>query len=692
MQILPQDIYINNGTIWLSQDSIIKVCDVSYEYLGKVRCKYKKTIRESWTGRDTLPDTGKAWRWAKISGTYYYAYNNIPDVHPVNFRSLLPKPEELAAIAVSKSKTTDFEEHFKNAVKQDYAQYLHLYNGCTTAQQQNISKYAAVLKAAAEYIIINKINTNKSTFFARLATWCKNNMVPYAPGNPRIMKEKVLGIMDALDITEVARIPRAGNHNAQKEFTDDEILSWVLQMKLTGRNYSDAHIIRKVKDMCKLTLKPEPSERWIGTNITEQHNTRYLTAEKNYGSASRIARQYSGYQRFKNALFAGDCWEVDGTRVNIAPHKAQVVDKKTGEVKEVLNYLWIVVVRDVHSGDILGHTYTYNENRWEVLEVLRQAVKTAGYLPYEIVFDKFPGHNTEEAKAYLAELEHMGVTVTMSSSKTVKESLERWFGTLQDVFLQESKYYYGQGIKSTRAAAHRSQEYMKQLHKESKAEGFDWATACRHTDALIEAYRNTPYKAWSKKHRHIDASPAELHQMSEKPDVRMMEEQDYYFLFGYKHKYKFRGQGLLEITIRDVKYCYRCTDYNVVSQYPEVLVSYDLEDLSHVHIYKLSDNIIKQYLGRVDQEQQAQRYGSKATWGVMATNKAKIVHLKQQQQHELQQKIAVGSDYMVLLNPMSVSKAESEQNESSYLNEQFGIKPPPMDEGNDLDIDITDMY
>lgn len=690
MNILPQDIYINNGTIWLSQDCIMKVCDVSYEYLGKERSIYKKSVFDSWSGRDTLPDIGKAWRWAKIGGSYFYAYNNIPDRHPTNYRSKLPTPAELAAIAVSKPKSDEFEEHFKAALKEDYKKYLHLYNGCTTAQQQNISKYAAVLKAAAEYIAINKVNTNKSAFFVRLAAWCKNNMVPYAPGNARIIKEKILSAMDAMDVTEIAKIPRTGNANAQKEFVQEEILSWVLQMKLTGRNYSDAFITRKIKQMCKLTNKPAPSDRWIGTNITEQHSTRYLTAEKNFGAGSKFAKSYSGYQRFQNALFAGDCWEVDGTRINILPHKSTTIDKD-GTEKKSLQYLYIVAVRDVHSGDVLGYTYTYNENRWEIYEALKMAVKTAGYLPYEIVFDKFPGHNTPEAKAYLSELEHMGVTITMSSSKTVKQHLERWFGTMQDVFLQESNYYYGQGIRSTRKAAHRSEEYMKKMAKEANAQGFDWLAACRHVDDIIEAYRTTPYKEWSRQHRHIDASPAELHELSEKPDVRVLEEHDYYFLFGLKRTYKFKGQGLIEITIRDIKFCYRCTDYSVISQHPEVLVSYDLDDLSHIHIYKPSDNVIKQYLGRVDAEEQAQRYGSKPTWGVVATNKAKIMKLEQQQAEDLQQKIAVGADYMGLLTPMTVSKADKEENESRYLNEQFGYKPP-VDEGNDIDYDVTSNY
>ena len=697
MQVLPTDIYINNGTIWLSQDCIMRVCNISYNYLGKVRTAYKKEIRDSWSDRSILPDTGKSWRWAKVNGNYYYAYNNIPEKHPTNYRSLLPKPEELAVIAVSAPSQEDcFENHFKQALKEDYKKYLHLYNECTPAQQSNISRYAALLQAAVEYIATNNINTSKNAFFDRLAAWAKANLVPYAPTTGRILKEKILEVQTGADISQIAHLPRTGNQNASREFSDEEIRSWVLQMKHTGRNYTDTYIIKKVREMCRLTGKPIPSQRWIGTNVTEQHNVRYLSAEHNFGEGSRFAKGYSGYQRFKNALHAGDCWQVDGTRVNILPHKGekQVVDKKTGEVKTVkaMLYLYIVSVRDVHSGDILGYTYTYNEDRWAIHEALKMAVKEAGYLPYQIIFDKFPGYNTPEGQAYLTELEHMGVEVTVSSSKRVKQHLERWFGTMQTVFLQESKYYYGEGVKSSNRYAHRSEAYMSRMAKEANREGFDFLDAARHYDSIIEAYRSTPYKEWSRKHSHIDASPRELHEMSEKPDVRILEEQDYFFLFGLRPKkpIKFRGQGLIELTIRGVDFTYRCTDYNIVSQYKEVMIAYDLEDLSHIHIYKPSDNIIKQYLGRVEAEEQAQIYGSKPTWGVMATNKAKIVKLEQQQQEERQNVMAVGSDIVSLLNPMSVHKHDKEENESQYLNEKFGVKQTPFN--GDLDIDITETY
>ena len=109
-----------------------------------------------------------------------------------------------------------------------------------------------------------------------------------------------------------------------------------------------------------------------------------------------------------------------------------------GKTLRQQQFLYIVTVRDVHSGDILGYHYTITEDRWAVHYAVKMAAKNAGYLPYEIIFDKFPGHNSEEGSNFLKELENWGVLVTMSSNANVKPAQERFYGTLQTVFMQES--------------------------------------------------------------------------------------------------------------------------------------------------------------------------------------------------------------------------------------------------------------
>ena len=302
----PTDIKIHAKTVWLSQDYIMRMCvGITDEYLRKARTTYKKTVKNSLTDRNILPDTGKSWRWAMINNSFFYAYDNIPDRKPAMYRSTLPGKNELVLITGNSlaEVETDFDNTFKEALKDGYKKYLHQYGDCTPVQQKNLSKYAALLQAAHDYITANGVNTSKYNFFNELAAFIKANNVPYAAKHPRILKGKLELLEKCGDVTKVVILPRSGNDNAKKEFVHDEIKAWVLQLLTSGANYTDAFIIKKIRQMCALTCIPAPSPRWIGTNITQTHNIKYLTAAKRFSEGNRYGQRYKGHQRFENAVF-----------------------------------------------------------------------------------------------------------------------------------------------------------------------------------------------------------------------------------------------------------------------------------------------------------------------------------------------------------------------------------------------------
>ncbi len=695
MQLLTQDIIIRNKTTWLSHAMLLRTCNgLTDNYLASVRSLYKATVAPSFHDREILPDTGKSWRWATINNTFYYAYNNIPDKNPAKYRSHLPTLQELTTAAtdvmVSLS-NHDFEAYLKQYLYSHYTSYLHCYNECSPTQQTNLARAAALLEGSIQYIRDNNINIKKYAFFGQLAAFINKYEVKYFPENPRVIKRKIEPIINntslgegrgEVAITDIIRLPRASNANAAKGFNDEEIRSWVFQLRDMGQNFTNAFIIRKIKDMCTLTSKPCPADRWIG-GIMEEHNTKFLTAGQRYGSRGRLAAIYRGYQPFQNALFAGDCWQIDGSRVNITSHSATetYIDKNGIEKqRKIQQFLYIVSVRDVHSGEILGRHYDITEDRWAVFNAIKMAVKNAGYLPYEMVFDKFPGHNTPEMIHFLADLQRWGTKVTLSSDPNVKPGLERWFGTLQTVFMQESAFYYGQGIKSRRNYAHRSEDHIKRMRREANKIGFSWDDACSEADTILDAYSNTPYCKWSRKHHTVQQSPAELHEISSKPHIVKLEEQDYYFLFGLKVALP-HNLGLIKKVVQGIDFYYRVTDYNTISTHGKVCVCYDMDDLSQVMLYSLTQEeitagkllpapAIRQYLGRAQEEVPAQRYGPNAEWGVIEKRKALIKELRGYSEQEVEYRKAVGDgvDITQLIAPMSTSKHEAELNETKYLN------------------------
>ncbi|MCK0203326.1 hypothetical protein MWN41_09915, partial [Ornithobacterium rhinotracheale] len=117
MQLQQGDILVRkNGdseTLWLSERLVIDVCNIKEEYLWKVRALYKKSVPTSFQQRDTLPISGKSWRWARINHQFYYDYDFLPDRAPKYYRSLFGTKESLKEALNA----------FQNGVKQDLNQY-----------------------------------------------------------------------------------------------------------------------------------------------------------------------------------------------------------------------------------------------------------------------------------------------------------------------------------------------------------------------------------------------------------------------------------------------------------------------------------------------------------------------------------------------------------------------------------------
>lgn len=100
MNLLHNDIILRNykdeQTIWVSQRLVMQVCGVSELYLWKkARPIFKKSIQKGYKYGDFLPNTGSAWRWGKVNGTFYYDLDCLPDRKPTHYRSKFGAKHEL---------------------------------------------------------------------------------------------------------------------------------------------------------------------------------------------------------------------------------------------------------------------------------------------------------------------------------------------------------------------------------------------------------------------------------------------------------------------------------------------------------------------------------------------------------------------------------------------------------------------
>ena len=359
----------------------------------------------------------------------------------------------------------------------------------------------------------------------------------------------------------------------------------------------------------------------------------------------------------QNALFAGDCWQLDATRINMIAHAKG--DKAKG-------FLFIVAVRDVHSGDLLGYSFDYSENRWAVMNALKMAVQNTGYLPYELVTDRFPGHNTDEVKRIMNGLKHLGVKVTTTHRATGKAHLERSFSTLQTVFMQKSAYYYGEGVQSRRPYAHRSAEYLKEIQKQAAKAGFDLAAARHEALQVVESYRNTRLSDYSRKHPSLHKSPAELHQESQKPNVTRLQPHQISMLFGLKKKVTLKHNGQIRTEIQKAEYHYQVDDFEVQAHHKHVIMSYDLEDLDKVFLFKQRGDLLV-YLCEAGQFRKPQPYGPGKETGDIAAAGLRLKGIEERKAKELKNAMAAAANEVALIMGPFTEKTAAEAAETARL-------------------------
>lgn len=656
-------------TYWLSERLVKELCEVTDGYLRKSRTTYKKSVQACYQRFNVLPASGKSWRWAKLNGSFYYDIDFIPNKAPNFYRDLFGDKEELVTTyqqAITQQTSNTLESFFKGYLKENEKDFLHCYNDCTKEQQKALAKACAVLEFSVKYIQENEFRTENEGY-KQLSELIEKNDLRYLPKNYRILKQKVTDVVEnGQAIAEIIQLPRAGNTNAQ-EYNDPEVWNWAMQLTAMGQNYSNDWKTRKIQDMCRMLGKKVPSRRWFGQNIYEQHNTKFITASQRFGKGTTKSKIYEGYIPFQNALFAGDCWEIDATRLNMIAHKADDGSEK---------FLYIIAVRDVHSGDVLGYSFDYSENRWSVINAVKMAVQASGYLPYEMVFDRFPGHNTTEAQRLFSDLQKMGVKVTIAHEANYKAGLERWFGTLQSVFMTDSQYYYGEGIKSRRLHAHRSPEYLARIKKESAKAGFNLAEAYSEAETIVEAYRTTPYSYYSRKNKHINKSPKLMHDESDKPHVQWLEAYQISMIFGLKKKIKIRN-GFIKTEIQNAEYIYQVNDYEILSQEPEVIISYDMEDLSAVYLFKPKGAYLV-HLGEAEQFERPLIHGPQAEFNRVNKEKQRLAEIERRKAEELEEKMGYNNDVALLMGRFT-DKASAENAETAILlNEALRATEVPL--------------
>lgn len=149
---------------------------------------------------------------------------------------------------------------------------------------------------------------------------------------------------------------------------------------------------------------------------------------RNQGLTYKNRNRRMGYVKFER-LKPNDLWQVDIAGVQTVGH---------------LEKVYLIALLDDHSRFIVSAEYFKNQKGMNVIKIIRDAVMAYGR-PNQILADngtQFKNLIGELGTKYTRLLENLGIKPIFAKPKhpETKGKLERWFGTVKQMFLGEARF------------------------------------------------------------------------------------------------------------------------------------------------------------------------------------------------------------------------------------------------------------
>ena len=447
----------------------------------------------------------------------------------------------------------------------------------------------------------------------------------------------------------------------QHSSIDNQIHYWAQGLLSDPINRTGRSVLRELEKLCKESKLEVPSYSWVKKFVkNNEHNIEVYTHRNGVEKASNI----KPYAKIIHAIHAGSQWQIDGWDLPFY-YQGQYKGKLTSYLKLVL-----VAVRDYHSKKIVGYSIGESENTQTILDALQDAVKSTGFLPFEIVSDNHSFNKTSEADYFKEAINTYGVTWTVSSDPKRKAIAERYFRHLGELHCKEFPGYIGQGIKSKEKSGRPSQEYIDQFTKSgtwlAKDEIKSFALMA------VNAFNNTPLSKLK------DVAPNVAHDQSQKPNVIKVDLIGRIRLFTRKTELK-ASRGQINLTRSGTTYEYQLN----AEQYDKyngknVIVRYE-DDFSSIHLFDHKDRhigTVKQKVGihgaLADQTQEDIDLFNK--------NKGRLEGIKAKARKANEKLTAsISPDAFEALNPLTTSKDVIKEISQNYELKQ---------RADELDIDL----
>lgn len=413
--ILPNDILIratsDGQTVWVSQRMVCEACGVKTDYLRTfARAEYKSSLPPSWRkvadqGDFFLGDKpGKAWRWGRKGGQYYYDLDHIPNRQPTCYRDKLPAKEEL--IALVEDRELDSSRTRRNAIIDALDEAV---SGCESVADfiffttftigdkdifdhkrardlQRAAAWCRFLKRAPEVIENGSLGFQTLTglYKACAARIEKESLTGFRIKSAEALRKKVASLPEGDAMLEALVSGKYCNDNrriiGKSEIVDyatgevmkydahqATIMSYWLNPGRSQKDSKQALYNLYAYDMECLNIAPVKLSTF--THYIGKWDNQYLSAAERHGKAY-AKNAFRPYVPSEPLEFANSLWVSDGS--GVAPYRYQDQHGKWRMMK-----MYTMLITDVGSRYMAGYSISRKGQHVEDFRMLRDAMRMA---------------------------------------------------------------------------------------------------------------------------------------------------------------------------------------------------------------------------------------------------------------------------------------------------------------------------
>lgn len=413
--ILPNDILIratsDGQTVWVSQRMVCEACGVSEETLADtMRKRYKSSLPPSWRKVADQSDfflgdkPGKAWRWGRKGGQYYYDIDHIPNRKPTCYRDLLPSKEELIGAVedqkLDSSRTRrnrivdTLDEKVKNYESVDDFIYFStftigdkdIFDTRRARDLQQAAAWCRFLKNAPALIENGSLGFRTLTGLYKVcaARIEKLDLTGFRIKSAESLRKKIAGLPNGEDMLATLVSGKYCNDNRRilgkseiVDYATGEVMKYdahqatIMSYWLNpGRSQKDSKQTLYglyAYDMECLNIKPVKLSTF--THYINKWDNRYFSAAERHGKVY-AKNAFRPYVPSESLEYANSLWVSDGS--GVVPYRYQDQYGKWRMMK-----MYTMLITDVGSRYMVGYSVSRKGEHVEDFRMLRDAMRMA---------------------------------------------------------------------------------------------------------------------------------------------------------------------------------------------------------------------------------------------------------------------------------------------------------------------------